>query len=417
MKLRTLVLITLLAGKIYAQDSVQYKQEYTLQIQSTLYDYGAQSEAAQVNAYLYDFLSTQTTVYKNNPVPIKIEYSENNTKEDPYPPQTDSKEKVFPLTVVQEKTNADAFADYSLHSAVQKSGEIVTLELELKENNKRLILWRGQNKNTEQLAREGTELVKLILSGPSGRAQIESVPEASVYLGDHYLGRTPLTLTLPAGEHSFTVRKTGYQHENLRLTLQSNATTTINASLKPIIGNAKLYVTSNPPGASVFRGPEYAGKTPVTIENVQPGFHRIRWQKEGYSDKLSDIVIHGDDTLKLNAKLRPPEKQAQPVFTWERSYQAGLILTAIGAGTTAWSLVAMERANEEISLAESRGQSTGTAQSDYTFYQNLATGAGIGTVVLGSFSLFALYQHLQGWEKISFYLTPKESVFLYTFRF
>ncbi|GEM_PF-3422352 len=417
MKVRTLVLLTLLAGKISAQDSVQYKQEYTLQIQSTLYDYRAQSEAAQVNAYLYDFLSTQMTVYINNPVPIKIEYTENNTKEDPYPPQTDSKGKVFPLIVVQEKANADPLPDYSLHSAVQKSGEMVTLEIELKENNKRLILWRGQNQSTERIAREGTELVKLILSGPSGRAQIESVPEASVYLGGHYLGRTPLTITLPAGEQSFTVRKTGYQQENLRVTLQSNTTTTINASLKPIQGNAKLYVTSNPPGASVFRGHEYAGTTPVTIENIEPGFHRIRWQKEGYSDKLSDIVIRSDETMKLNAKLRPPEKQNSPVFTWERSYQAGLILTAIGAGTTAWSLVAMELASEEISLAESRGQSTAAAQNDYTFYQNLATGAGIGTFVFGGFSLFALYQHLQGWEKISFAISPDQSVFSYSFRF
>ena len=62
-------------------------------------------------------------------------------------------------------------------------------------------------------------------------------------------------------------------------------------------------VESNPSGAKVYLDSDYAGTTPLTIEDASLGSHKITISKTGYVDYIKWVTVKVDSTSSVSADL------------------------------------------------------------------------------------------------------------------
>jgi hypothetical protein len=62
-------------------------------------------------------------------------------------------------------------------------------------------------------------------------------------------------------------------------------------------------VASEPAGAVVYLDGQFAGRTPVTVERVQPGDHRVRVVKEGFLENGRIVAVGAGQTATLQLRL------------------------------------------------------------------------------------------------------------------
>ena len=152
----------------------------------------------------------------------------------------------------------------------------------------------------------------------TGTLVVRSQPTsgASVLANDRFLGVTPLTVELDAGEYEITVRKEGAPPERVSVRVKAGETNVLNQRLilpqpkpapvperrpapeppKPRIELPSLLIVTEPPGTSVYLDDELIGSTdPKTgrlmRSGVADGSHRIRLSRTGYAELAEDIEI------------------------------------------------------------------------------------------------------------------------------
>lgn len=62
-------------------------------------------------------------------------------------------------------------------------------------------------------------------------------------------------------------------------------------------------VESSPSGAKVYLDSVYVGTTPTTVEDVEPGSHKILISKTGYVDYIKWVTVKTDSTASVSADL------------------------------------------------------------------------------------------------------------------
>lgn len=118
-----------------------------------------------------------------------------------------------------------------------------------------------------------------------------------------------------------------------------------------------LVVTSDPPGAVVYLDDTPVGETPVTIERVTTGSHRVRLTKDGYLENLKVIDVgnaQAEHHVTLTpVRLHPGQAAAKPddaaASDDDRSWlskRKWLLLGAGGGGAIAGALLA--RSSEPV---------------------------------------------------------------------
>ncbi|MBR4631108.1 MAG: PEGA domain-containing protein [Treponema sp.] len=120
----------------------------------------------------------------------------------------------------------------------------------------------------EALPTTGTVVVKANISG------------ASVYLDGSYKGTTPLTINnVSPGNHYVRVSKNNYNDQTGSFYLSAGTTYTLTATF---VG-ADVKVDANVYGAEVYLDSVYKGTTPLTLRDIEPGYHTIKVTKKHYS--------------------------------------------------------------------------------------------------------------------------------------
>ena len=140
-----------------------------------------------------------------------------------------------------------------------------------------------------------------IISSPSG---------ASVNLDGWDKGTTPTTLDdVKAGSHTLTLTKTGYQDSVKTVPVTGGNTTQVTASLtiqdpgpQPS-GPGTLTIRSTPVGANVYIDGETAGITPVKIQNVKAGTHKILLTLQSYPDTTQTVEITAGSDKEISIDL------------------------------------------------------------------------------------------------------------------
>jgi hypothetical protein len=120
----------------------------------------------------------------------------------------------------------------------------------------------------------------------SGSLRIESDPPGAVVsLNGAAKGTTPLSLTMPAGQYALTVQQ-GANLKQLPVAITSGAVTVHHitwADASPLISpeSASLTVSTDTPGASVTVDGEDRGTSPLTLQNLSAGQHRVVVRSRG----------------------------------------------------------------------------------------------------------------------------------------
>jgi len=140
----------------------------------------------------------------------------------------------------------------------------------------------------------------------TGRIRVESEPTfANVYLDGRYEGRTNKTIpSVTPGRHTIKVTKTGYSEWSRTIYVRAGETVNLFAELKPYPLYGSIYVTSTPWNARVFIDGVEKGETPLTIEEVEIGWHEITLIKKYYHAWTKDVYV-GEEEVKLDVDLEP----------------------------------------------------------------------------------------------------------------
>ncbi len=139
-----------------------------------------------------------------------------------------------------------------------------------------------------------------------GKIRVTSDPSrARVFLDGEYRGRTPITIgDVTVGEHQIKVTKDDYYDWSETVTVRSNRTTTVLARLDRIPRTGSISVTSSPSHARVFLDGIERGTTPLTITDIDAGWHQVVIIKERYRAYLEDVHVEGGEELDIEVDLR-----------------------------------------------------------------------------------------------------------------
>jgi len=148
---------------------------------------------------------------------------------------------------------------------------------------------------------ELSEDIFLIEENPQGRIILNSEPPgALIYAKGLSTGNvTPDTLyNLQRGDYNYTLKLDLYEDHNVNISLDKDEAVTRNIQMV-IAGTAgKIYITSNPAGATiVLDGEQTSLVTPDTLSPLSPGQHSILLSLENYRDTtIVSNVVSGDVT-------------------------------------------------------------------------------------------------------------------------
>lgn len=137
----------------------------------------------------------------------------------------------------------------------------------------------------------------------TGSIYINSTPSnAKAYLDGAYRGRTPLTISnLEVGEYQIRISKDGYYDWYSTVQVKQNITTQVFAQLEPMTGS--LYITSSPRYARIFLDGIERGTTPITIVDIDMGWHEVVVIKEYYRAYVEYLYIYAGEQAEVEADL------------------------------------------------------------------------------------------------------------------
>ena len=146
-----------------------------------------------------------------------------------------------------------------------------------------------------------------LLSLAPGEINLTSTPAgASVFLDGSFKGVSPIIISnVPVGKHILKVTKSGYQDWQQEITVSSDKTIEIFVSLAQLSSAlGEINLTSTPSGAKVFLDVgQYIGKTPLTIDKVSPGKHKVTMVLADYEKYVQEVDVIAGKVIDVSATL------------------------------------------------------------------------------------------------------------------
>lgn len=128
-----------------------------------------------------------------------------------------------------------------------------------------------------------------------GKLSVTSQPGgADIVVDGRRAGRAPLQLTLPEGGHEVVAKYRSWPEQ--RRSVEAGRGKSVESAFEFPPGTAKI--TSSPAGATIFRRGKEIGRTPLTLEDLEPGEVRYELKLEGYkSIEVTDVIKPGEQTF------------------------------------------------------------------------------------------------------------------------
>jgi hypothetical protein len=150
----------------------------------------------------------------------------------------------------------------------------------------------------------------------TGTVSVTSTPNAAlVYVDGNYQGKTPLTVTLYPGSHSFRLSIPGYNDYTASVYVTANTNQKLNAVMNTaIFGTVAI---SSMPGATVWMDSNSQGKIPssgtLTLPGITSGNHVFKVTASGYNDWINTVYIQPNAVTPISATLTPSGGRPTPV--------------------------------------------------------------------------------------------------------
>jgi hypothetical protein len=133
----------------------------------------------------------------------------------------------------------------------------------------------------------------------TGALRLESDPSGSaVEINGSLRGLTPLTLNLAPGDYAITVSHEG-QTQNISATVTKGIQTvhhlkwSSDAATVDLAQTGRLQIISDPPGGTVTVDGVQRGKSPLSVDALDPGEHQVVLQNLGRTHRRTVLVESG----------------------------------------------------------------------------------------------------------------------------
>jgi hypothetical protein len=145
-----------------------------------------------------------------------------------------------------------------------------------------------------------------------GNIEFVSIPVgATILIDGKTTGQiTPVVITgISAGEHTWTLKLTGYNDSSSKVIVLSGATVSVYTTMTPVTPTAgSLNITSTPMGASVWidgKDMKVTTSGATIITDIPPGSHNYVLTMTGFQDAKGTFDIKAGQTAYLDVKLIP----------------------------------------------------------------------------------------------------------------
>ena len=150
---------------------------------------------------------------------------------------------------------------------------------------------------TIQIEEGDTTTIRPVLEANFAQLTLAVQNGAEIWLDDNRLGTTSWTGTLELGEYTLEARQANHRSNYTQVVVseQSVGKTIQLNNPKPIYGTFE--VSGSPADAMVYVDGKKAGTTPLVVNNVLVGAHKIRIEKEGYDIQEKSVQLaEGQET-------------------------------------------------------------------------------------------------------------------------
>lgn len=143
--------------------------------------------------------------------------------------------------------------------------------------------------------------INATLYGRKARLSVETEPSnASVFIDNSYVGRSPVSVDLEGGRHTVRVEKSGYLTESRDVNLSSGTSSTLRIPMQEEKPIARINISSDPSNARIFINGKDYGRSGKTVE-LEPGYYEIVLILDGYRVSLTYRYFgKGDHSLPFN---------------------------------------------------------------------------------------------------------------------
>lgn len=151
--------------------------------------------------------------------------------------------------------------------------------------------------------------VAATLSVPSSEVSIlTSPPEAEVAIDGKRYGSSPVSTTLPPGEHTYSVSHAGFEPLTGSLTLHDQDNVIKNFELHPVApkpSGPNVQLATTPPGSTVYiDGAPISRVTPATYR-LSPGVHTVIFFLAGHRPVRREVNVPAEGAVKISETLPP----------------------------------------------------------------------------------------------------------------
>ena len=149
-----------------------------------------------------------------------------------------------------------------------------------------------------------TNKVEGNLSAPSGEIDVETNPPGvEVLIDGKSYGPSPVRATVPAGDHSYTVKRPGAEPYQSTFTMRSGAVLTKKLNLGTTVVTGIVEVRTIPPGATVLAdGAPVGGQTPTSFR-LATGPHTLVVSLSGYRPIQRQVKVAPSGMAPINIQL------------------------------------------------------------------------------------------------------------------
>ena len=127
-------------------------------------------------------------------------------------------------------------------------------------------------------------------------------PGATIWLDGAFAGSAPTTVSgLHPGQHLVVMTKHGFERWRELVSVKARRSA-VHAMLRPAL-QSSLAITTIPPGATVLLDGTARGSTPLTIDHIEPGDHRLRLVKRGFVPHEEALVVEPSQPATVHRTL------------------------------------------------------------------------------------------------------------------
>jgi len=156
------------------------------------------------------------------------------------------------------------------------------------------------------LEKEETTGSIFISTNPSG---------AYINFNGGFKGNSPKTIeNIEAGYYTLKISKEGYKDQIKSVEIEVGKQTSQHITLvQEEAKTGSVSVSTNPSSSYIYLDGIYQGFSPMTIEDLEPGYYSIKLKKSGYHDKTQSIGIEAGEKENLYTSLEKEKTTTESV--------------------------------------------------------------------------------------------------------